>query len=294
LSDFTIATRVRWNGGGLWQRIFDFGNNTTQYLFVSPQSGPGNLRFTIKNNGAEQQLNAASALPIGEWAHVAVTLTGSNGALYLNGALAAAGSITITPAAFSPSINYLGKSQFADPLFNGAIDDFRIYNRGLAPAEVAALAAPPAATSVPDSSYAAWASGYVFPSGQSGGAGGPRQGSPAERVGILVRIQPAPGRLGPIVRGPVEKRRFPRASPETKPTSAPRRGVRKQRLGTTITPLAAPTIQGLSAPSAAGNALQAGPPLPDGDFEIFTYYYGTAIEDSPDGKGFIRLRAEIP
>ena len=36
--------------------------------------------------------------------------------------------------------NWLGRSQFvADPYFNGALDDFRIYDRALGPAHVAEL-----------------------------------------------------------------------------------------------------------------------------------------------------------
>jgi len=38
-------------------------------------------------------------------------------------------------------LNYLGKSQYtADPLFDGMLDDFRIYNYVLAPTEVSVLA----------------------------------------------------------------------------------------------------------------------------------------------------------
>ena len=48
------VTWVTWNGGGAWQRIFDFGtsdggegNSGTgqKYLFLTPSSGAGTLRF---------------------------------------------------------------------------------------------------------------------------------------------------------------------------------------------------------------------------------------------------------
>ncbi|MAT71526.1 MAG: hypothetical protein CMJ58_18620 [Planctomycetaceae bacterium] len=139
--DISIAAWVYWDGGGVWQRIFDFGNNTTQYMFLTPRSGGNTLRFAITNsgNGAEQMLET-SQLPTGQWVHVAVTLGGSVGRLYVNGIQAAAGIITLNPTDFEPLLNYVGKSQWPDPLFDGRIDDFRIYNFELSSTEIASLA----------------------------------------------------------------------------------------------------------------------------------------------------------
>ena len=48
--------------------------------------------------------------------------------------------MTIKPSDFKPSKNYIGKSQFsADPLFNGLIDEFRVYNRALSADEINAV-----------------------------------------------------------------------------------------------------------------------------------------------------------
>ena len=84
-SNFTIAAWVNWNGGNQWQRIFDFGNGTGQYMFLTPNSGSGTLRFavTTNGNGAEQRLDA-SELPTSQWVHVAVTYNGAVGNLYTN------------------------------------------------------------------------------------------------------------------------------------------------------------------------------------------------------------------
>ena len=40
---FTFAGWVYWNGGGNWQRIFDFGDDTSHYLFLTPRSGSTTL-----------------------------------------------------------------------------------------------------------------------------------------------------------------------------------------------------------------------------------------------------------
>lgn len=149
--EFSFAGWVKWDGGGNWQRIFDFGNDTSSYLFLTPSNG-SNLRFAIKNGGGEQIVQT-SALTPGEWTHVAVTLGGGSAKLYVNGALAATNnSASIKPSDFAPKFNYLGESQFAaDPLFNGQLDDIHIADYVLSPTQIAGLMtnnAPQFATSV--------------------------------------------------------------------------------------------------------------------------------------------------
>ncbi|HZO84839.1 MAG TPA: glycosyl hydrolase [Verrucomicrobiae bacterium] len=137
---FSFAAWVYWDGGGNWQRIFDFGDDTTHYLFLTPSSGSGTLRFAIRNGGSEQIVEAAG-LPVGQWRHIAVTLSGNTARLYTNGVLAASSSsITIAPSQFNPSLNYLGESQFtADPLFRGKLDEVFITDLALTPQQIAVL-----------------------------------------------------------------------------------------------------------------------------------------------------------
>lgn len=138
----TFAAWVKWNGGADWQRLFDFGSNTTKYLFLTPRANTGGMRFAIKNGGTEQQINAPSALPTNSWVHVAVTLDGQRGVLYQNGLpIATNAALTIRPWQLLTRSNYVGASQFApDPLFNGRVDSFRIFGRALSAAEIKNLA----------------------------------------------------------------------------------------------------------------------------------------------------------
>ncbi|HEY5296652.1 MAG TPA: LamG-like jellyroll fold domain-containing protein [Verrucomicrobiae bacterium] len=145
----TFAAWVKWKGGADWQRLFDFGKDTTNYFFLTPRASGGNLRFAIttSGNGGEQQINASSALPTNSWVHVAVTLDGTKGILYLDGAPVATNSaLTIRPWQLLAKNNYIGKSEFsADPFFNGEIASFRIFGRALSASEIKDLAyAPPA------------------------------------------------------------------------------------------------------------------------------------------------------
>ena len=136
---FTFAAWVYWSGGGNWQRIFDFGNDTSHYLFLTPSSG-STLRFAINNGGGEQIVERSGALASGSWQHVAVTLNGSSAILYVNGtAVATNNSVSIAPSAFSPIKNYLGKSQFPDPLFNGKFDEVEIADFAMTPAQISVL-----------------------------------------------------------------------------------------------------------------------------------------------------------
>lgn len=138
----TVTAWVKWNGGPEWQRIFDFGDSTTDYFFLTPKSGSGNLRCAITTSGpaGEEQLNAPFAFPTNSWHHVAVTLDGatSMGILYVDGMPVATNtSLTIRPWETLPQNNNIGKSQFsADPLFGGEISSFRIYGRALSPSEI--------------------------------------------------------------------------------------------------------------------------------------------------------------
>ena len=154
-NDITIAAWVNWDGGDVWQRIFDFGSGETQYMFLTPSSYSNTLRFAIttSGNGSEQRIET-SGLSTGTWTHVAITLNGDLGTLYVNGTPAATNSsMTINPTDFNAAINYVGASQFSsDPLFDGRIDDFRIYNFALSETQIAAVVAgntPPSFTTDP-------------------------------------------------------------------------------------------------------------------------------------------------
>lgn len=138
-NEITLATWVYWNGSSQWQRIFDFGNNREQYMFLTPRSGSNKLSFVIRNGSSEKSVETAQ-LPVNQWVHVAVTLGNGTAKLYVGGALkATASGVTIKPSDFQPSLNYIGKSQWPDPLFNGMIDEFRVYNRVLSDAEIGAV-----------------------------------------------------------------------------------------------------------------------------------------------------------
>ena len=144
LADCTIAAWVYWNGGNAWQRIFDFGASMGRYMYLTPGTNTGSLRFAITtNNGVgEQGFTTSTGLPVKQWVHVAVTLAGATATLYVNGvAVGSNNTMTTAPFRMGPTNqNWLGRSRYPnDPYFNGLIDDFRIYHGVLTQAEIAAL-----------------------------------------------------------------------------------------------------------------------------------------------------------
>ena len=150
----TFAAVVKWNGGAAWQRIFDFGNGTTSYAFLTPLASTGFPRFTISSAGTpgEQHLDAASAMPTNVWTHIAATTDGARGILYINGvAVATNTSMTLTASAFVPTNVWFGRSQSStNPYFNGEISSIRIFGRALSGSEIVApqpMISAPAANS---------------------------------------------------------------------------------------------------------------------------------------------------
>lgn len=139
--EITVATWVYWNGGANWQRIFDFGNDQDEYMFLTPKSASNRMVFSIKNGTDSSQSLETDALPSGKWVHIALTLGASGAKIYQDGQLVAElNSINISPLDFKPVLNYIGRSQYPDPLLNGRIDDFRVYNYTLSDSEIEELA----------------------------------------------------------------------------------------------------------------------------------------------------------
>jgi autotransporter-associated beta strand protein len=150
LSNITVAAWVNLATVANWNRIFDFGTGTGTYMFLTPQNGSnGKVRFgiTTSGSGGEQQINSSSTLSLNTWHHVAVTINGSVGVMYVDGvAVGTNSAMTLNPASLgNTTLNYIGKSQYSDPYLNGKVDEFRIYSGALSASEVATLVTPLAA-----------------------------------------------------------------------------------------------------------------------------------------------------
>jgi hypothetical protein len=147
LTDFTISAWVKLDGTSSNTRIFDFGSDTSKYMELCPKSGStGFMRFEAVTGGAVERIDTTYTFPAGTWTHVALTLSGSTGTLYVNGTAVGSNAVmSINPSrlGLDTTQNYIGKSQWSnDPYLNGSVDDFRVYNHALSAAAIATLATP--------------------------------------------------------------------------------------------------------------------------------------------------------
>jgi alpha-D-xyloside xylohydrolase len=173
LNNFTISAWVNPSTVSTWARLFDFGTSTTNSMFLTPKSGgTGVVRFAITNSGSagEQQINGQAALPAGVWTHVAVTLAGNVGILYVNGVEVGRNSaLTLKPFNLGNTTqNWIGRSQYSDPYLSGLVDDFRIYSGALSASDVQALT-----NGTASALRSPWASQDIGTLGIAGSSGSP-------------------------------------------------------------------------------------------------------------------------
>ncbi|MFF5184341.1 beta-L-arabinofuranosidase domain-containing protein [Streptomyces sp. NPDC000345] len=140
----TLAAWVKPTHDSTWARVFDFGNDTTRYLYLAARNANGVPRFAVTTGGAggEQGLDGTAALPLNRWSHLAVTIGGGTGTLYVDGtAVARNTAMSLTPAALGTlTHHWLGRSQYAsDPVFAGALGGFDVWSRALSADEISAL-----------------------------------------------------------------------------------------------------------------------------------------------------------
>jgi hypothetical protein len=145
----TFSSWFQSNGNGTWARIFDFGNGSASnniYLYINNNTigagvyvdGNGNTNgYWIQNiNGTNYNTNV--------WYHVVWTMTYSSSntstwTVYINGTSAWSSSGYVYPKSIARTGNYIGRSNWADPYWNGNIDEFRCYTRVLNSTEITAL-----------------------------------------------------------------------------------------------------------------------------------------------------------
>ncbi|WP_223884389.1 LamG-like jellyroll fold domain-containing protein [Micromonospora craniellae] len=147
-SDLTVSTRVRWDGATApWQWMYALGTNTTRYLFSTPYNGDGRLRTAVTTSGGngEAQVNGFAQLPAGQWRTLTTTLdtTADRITTYLDGVAVASAATTISAGDLltgsGSTAGFIGRSFYQDPLFAGAVDDFRLYRTALTTEQVAEL-----------------------------------------------------------------------------------------------------------------------------------------------------------
>ena len=114
-------------------------------MFLTVANGSGLPQFSVSNvyGDNEESVAGSSPLPLDQWVHLAVTLSGQVGTLYVNG-VAVGSNANMAFAPFEvkdTSQDWLGRSEYSsDPYLNGKIADFRVYQGACRRGEIYTLA----------------------------------------------------------------------------------------------------------------------------------------------------------
>jgi hypothetical protein len=126
-----------------WVNPASFNNSSYPTIFAQGHwdaslglnSGTGALESWINN---ASQLIGTTAVPLGQWSHVALVYNGTNRIFYLNGVSAGQGSApAMTAETDTSSIGNVVPNDGAS--FNGGIDEVSIYSRALSSNEIAEI-----------------------------------------------------------------------------------------------------------------------------------------------------------
>jgi hypothetical protein len=116
-----------------WARFIDLGNGPDQNnIFFARNATDNSVVFRVINGTATVcNVVSGAVITLNEWQHFVVTMNETgNVVIYRNGLSVATGTGT-KPADATRPTGYFGKSNWAtDEMYNGYMDDIRIYNYG--------------------------------------------------------------------------------------------------------------------------------------------------------------------
>jgi hypothetical protein len=112
----------------------DDGTNRNYYVVVDTDN---RIDFTTWRNDTARVLHSDTVITAGQWYHVVATYNGINQITYLDGSQDCT-PVTVTGNIDNDDVSFTigARENGADRLFNGLIDEVRIYNRALSPLEV--------------------------------------------------------------------------------------------------------------------------------------------------------------
>lgn len=155
LTDFSLSVWVNIHQQGANQTICIFAQGTSQYFILTTQRGDREQGVSLvmtksvsegDQSRKEERISneiQKEILPTHAWHHIAFTLKGNVGTLYLDGSrvMVKTDFTTNLSKLGNTSDNYIGKSTWPDPYLNGLIDDFRIYDCALTEDQILQIAA---------------------------------------------------------------------------------------------------------------------------------------------------------
>jgi Concanavalin A-like lectin/glucanases superfamily len=140
-------------GGGDWKQTFlnlsPDGSNGLRWVMVENSTPPGTFIATRSNAGAGLSRGTTTAtFQANVWVHLCETLISDTMTLYVNGVVPA--TVVVTDHYFPAQASVLGARSVSTGSVSGALDEVKIWNRGLTATEVQTeFGGPPGTTRVP-------------------------------------------------------------------------------------------------------------------------------------------------
>lgn len=155
LSDFSLSVWVYIKEQTPNQTVCTFAKGTDQYLILTTQRGDreNGVSLVITKNKSGEGLaqkeerisytGQKEKLTANAWHHLAFTLKGNTGTLFVDGVKAAVKEdFSTSPARMGYTTdNYIGRPTWPDPYLNGMIDELAIYDYSLSDEQVYRLSA---------------------------------------------------------------------------------------------------------------------------------------------------------
>ena len=120
-----------------WRTVMMKEQPGADIYYLSANTDMNQPATGVSIGGSIRQLNAGTTIPVNAWTHLTATYDGTTQRLYINGAQVASqaqtGSITVSGSAM-----HIGGNSVWGEYFQGLIDEVRVYNRALSPAEIQA------------------------------------------------------------------------------------------------------------------------------------------------------------
>lgn len=131
----SVVANMSSSSGG-WSRFYDIGSGSSNNnLLLCRYSTTSNIFFGIYNSPSEAYTYGGT-IPFNQTAHYVATADGANFKIYINGQLVHSAANSTIPIVASRSNGYIGRSNWADPYFNGTMYAMTVHNRGLSAQEV--------------------------------------------------------------------------------------------------------------------------------------------------------------
>jgi hypothetical protein len=138
--DFTVETWVKVRASANYARVLDFGNGPYQnnVICILSEGTTGKPALHLHHVGSFTPLTAPNPLPVNEWVHLAFTLSGTVGRIYVNGVEVTNSPTMYVPANVVRTNNYIGRSAWGNDAYAAAAyDEVRIWNVARSAADIA-------------------------------------------------------------------------------------------------------------------------------------------------------------